>query len=74
MLIYANEPQTPVSMTPRDILLDPSYFPEPSKFLPERWLSNNPDLARMESVLIPYGAGPRVCLGMKYVILLNPVS
>ena len=74
MLIYAIRPQTPVGMTPRDILLDPSYFPEPSKFLPERWLSNNPDLARMERVFIPYGRGTRVCLGQKYVILLKTVS
>ena len=66
--------QTPVSMTHRDILLDPSYFPEPSRFLPERWLSNNPGLARMERVFVPYGRGPRVCIGMRYVILGSTVS
>ena len=74
MLRYAVLSQTPISMTPRDIFFDPSYFPEPSKFLPERWLSNNPDVERMERVFIPYGRGPRTCLGMKYVILLNTVS
>lgn len=61
-------------MTPRDILLDPSYFPEPSNFLPERWLSNNTDLARMERVFIPYGRGNRICLGRKYVVLLITLS
>ena len=61
-------------MTHRDILFDPSYFPEPSEFLPERWLSSNPGLARIERVFVPYGRGPRMCIGMRYVILLNKLS
>ena len=56
-------------MSLRDILLDPSFFPEPSKFSPERWLSNNPDLARMERAYVPYGRGSRLCVGMRYVFL-----
>ena len=72
-LKFATSIQTPISMTPRDILRDPSFFPEPSKFSPERWLSNNPDLARIERAYIPYGRGSRICLGIKYVILLNTV-
>ncbi|KAL8753030.1 MAG: hypothetical protein Q9184_005544 [Pyrenodesmia sp. 2 TL-2023] len=35
-------PGTPVSMTLRDILLDPTIFKDPLHFRPERWLSSNP--------------------------------
>lgn len=41
------ETQTPVSMTLRDVLLDPTVFEQPLEFIPDRWLSSNPNLDRM---------------------------
>ncbi|XP_045592515.1 cytochrome P450 302a1, mitochondrial [Procambarus clarkii] len=40
----------------------PEYFPEPDKFLPERWLEKenvNPFL------VLPFGHGPRACIGRR---------
>lgn len=57
--------QTPISMTIRDILLDPSIFVNPSTFSPERWLPDAPNLERMNQAYVPFGRGSRMCVGMK---------
>lgn len=40
---------------------NPEHFPDSMSFLPERWLSK--DASRDPYVFIPFGAGPRNCLG-----------
>ncbi|KAH9885949.1 putative flavonoid 3-hydroxylase [Xylariomycetidae sp. FL2044] len=55
---------TPVSMTVRDILLDPEVFQDPLEFRPERWLSNKADLDRFNRSYVPFGRGNRMCLGL----------
>jgi cytochrome P450 len=45
---------------------DPSIFPSPDTFLPERWLEspgNSDELLRMAQYLMPFGTGSRVCGG-----------
>ncbi|KAK5999201.1 Cytochrome P450 monooxygenase hepH [Cladobotryum mycophilum] len=61
-------PRTPVSMTLRDILLDPNVFDNPMEFRPERWLSGNPDLERIGHNWLPFGRGGRMCLGMHFAL------
>lgn len=44
---------------------DPSVYPEPKKFQPERWLGDiDPAMNRN---YVPFCRGSRNCLGMKYV-------
>ncbi|KAG9243560.1 cytochrome P450 [Calycina marina] len=57
---------TPVSMTLRDILLDPEVFAEPLEFRPQRWLSNNPELAHISKFWLPFSRGNRKCLGYEF--------
>lgn len=52
-------------MTLRDILLDPTIFIDPLKFLPERWLSSPSKLERMNQAYVPFGRGSRMCVGLK---------
>lgn len=52
-------------MTLRDVLLDPSIFAKPMAFEPERWLSDNPDLQRINQAYVPFGKGSRMCVGLK---------
>lgn len=46
---------------------DASYFPAPYEFRPERWLQA--EQATPYSY-IPYSAGPHVCIGRRYSLLL----
>ncbi|KAK4655496.1 hypothetical protein QC762_302900 [Podospora pseudocomata] len=54
---------TPVSQTGYFILMDPTVFPEPHVFKPERWLGSG---KRLDRYLVPFGRGSRACLGIRY--------
>ncbi|KAI0543191.1 putative cytochrome P450 [Xylaria digitata] len=55
---------TPVSMTLRDVLLDTKIYKQPFDFQPERWLSTNPDLDKLNKYHVPFGRGNRMCIGV----------
>lgn len=59
---------TPVSMTLRDVLLDPAVFENPMDFVPERWLSSNPNLDRINKAYVPFGRGGRMCIGVNLAL------
>ena len=62
-------------MSPRDLLLNPSIYPEPEKFKPERWLrqtasgGNDEKGIDLDKFFVPFGKGGRACQGMKYVFI-----
>ncbi|KAK6585195.1 hypothetical protein PZA11_001922 [Diplocarpon coronariae] len=64
--LQLKSPQTPVSMTTRSTMHDPSLFPSPETFIPERWLNgathNGKDLNRY---YIPFSKGTRICPGIE---------
>jgi cytochrome P450 len=43
---------------------DPRFWPEPERFLPERWFT--PDPNRPKLAYFPFGAGPRLCVGERF--------
>ncbi|KAI2015657.1 hypothetical protein LOY97_005520 [Ophidiomyces ophidiicola] len=53
-------PNTAVSMTNVDTLMNPKIFPDPQQFIPERWV-NDPNLERY---FVPFGKGSRQCMGI----------
>ncbi|KAH8171018.1 cytochrome p450 domain-containing protein [Sarocladium implicatum] len=53
---------TSVSMTIYGAHHDPSIFPDPDSFKPERWL-DPAERKRMEPYFIPFSAGARGCIG-----------
>ncbi|CAI9741134.1 cytochrome P450 3A8 [Octopus vulgaris] len=43
---------------------DPKYYPEPEKFIPERF-SEEAKSKQIPFTYLPFGGGPRMCLGMR---------
>lgn len=44
---------------------DPELWPEPDLFLPDRFLPNSPFGPIPEMAYMPFGDGPRNCIGMR---------
>lgn len=59
---------TEISINVIDIQRDPKYFPEPEKFLPDRFNAvDREDLNRY--AYVPFSFGARSCLGKKFALL-----
>ncbi|RAO64541.1 uncharacterized protein BHQ10_000553 [Talaromyces amestolkiae] len=57
-------PGTPVSESIYFVHWDPTLFPEPSKFRPERWIKAQETGVRLEKYMICFSRGSRSCLGI----------
>ncbi|XP_078096281.1 cytochrome P450 3A30-like [Mustelus asterias] len=64
-----NIPKGTVVMVPAYVLhRDPAYWPEPEEFRPERFSKENRE-SRDPCVFLPFGMGPRNCIGMRFAQL-----
>lgn len=62
--------QTPVSQAIYFVHHDPTIFPEPEKFDPERWIRASNDGTNLKKYMVSFNKGSRQCLGMKYVPII----
>ncbi|XP_036248466.1 cytochrome P450 3A12-like [Molothrus ater] len=67
-------PEGMVVMIPAFVLhRDPQYWPEPDEFRPERFSKENKEGIDPYTFL-PFGAGPRNCIGMRFAHLVVKVA
>jgi cytochrome P450 len=59
---YSIPANTIVGMSNSDVLADPTIFPDPQQFLPERWL-DPVNRARLLKYQVPFLRGSRNCVG-----------
>ncbi|MGW5344564.1 cytochrome P450 [Streptomyces sp. HUAS TT3] len=59
---------TAVWTSPWSMHRDPRWFPDPGAFRPERWDADAGPLA-VEQAWIPFGGGPRACLGARFALV-----
>jgi cytochrome P450 family 6 len=52
---------TPIVVSMLGISMDPEYFPEPEKFMPERFSDEHKNYD--DNAYFPFGEGPRHCIG-----------
>lgn len=62
------EPGDSVLMSQYALHRDPRYFPEPERFLPERW-DGDFEQSLPKFAYFPFGGGPRVCVGNHFATL-----
>ncbi len=63
---YAIPAGSIVAVSPWVVHRDSRWFPEPLRFSPERWLSE--DAARPKFTYFPFGGGARVCIGERFAL------
>ena len=63
-------PDTMLFITNRFLHRDPSHWPVPDEFQPDRWLSGGEHRDEIGSAyFFPFGRGPRMCVGWEFAML-----
>lgn len=52
---------------------DPKIYPDPEEFKPERF-NDEEQRSRHKHTLLTFGAGPRNCIGLRFVLLQTKIA
>jgi len=65
---YLLQPKEQIMMSAYTVQRDSRFFPDPERFLPERWLEA-PATPLPKFAYFPFGGGPRVCIGNHFAMM-----
>lgn len=63
---YPLRPGQRVAISPFVLQRDPRHYDQPTEFLPERWTDRRSDAPLPKYAFMPFGGGPRTCLGAHF--------
>jgi unspecific monooxygenase len=63
---YRLRPGQKVSLSPYVMHRDPRYYRQPHVFVPDRWLDRSATGELPKYAFMPFGGGPRLCLGAAF--------
>ena len=66
-------PDSVVAISPYVLHRHPRYWPEPETFEPRRFMDENGERTRKPYSYIPFGAGPRSCIGANFALAEAPL-
>ncbi len=64
--------RTLLFVSPYAIHMSPAVWPDPERFDPDRFLPDS-EAKRHKSAWIPFGVGPRVCIGNHFALMEGPI-
>ncbi|KRT84253.1 cytochrome P450, partial [Oryctes borbonicus] len=62
------DPDTTVFISTFGLHMDEEYFPDPEKFIPERFTDENIH-QHPQYAFLPFGEGPRICIGARFALM-----
>jgi cytochrome P450 len=65
---YTLKKGSTVFISPYVVHHDPRWYPEPERFLPERW-ANDFEKSIPHYAYLPFGGGPRFCIGTNFAMM-----
>ncbi|MFJ8209086.1 cytochrome P450 [Streptomyces sp. NPDC096033] len=63
---YPLRPGQRVAVSPFVLQRDPRHYPQPAVFRPDRWTGRSPADPLPKYAFMPFGGGPRTCLGTHF--------
>lgn len=70
---YTIEKGTTINISVFGLQMDERYFPDPDKFDPDRFTEEQKS-ARHHYTYLPFGEGPRVCIGQRFGLLQTKIG